>query len=140
MHTLASALSLDMQRLVFIAICLFGVVFLIWFFVALVIEKKKMLKKRRSSAGRKRTFVEPIPIDSAHIAAHLECSRPSQVNVLRLSDKNIDQKTTKLRWLLMALLLSTSFRLSAQTQSSSQTTQTQPVPPSTQSASAPTSN
>jgi hypothetical protein len=138
MHTLASALSHDTQRIVFITICCFGVVFLIWFFVALVVDEKKMLKKLRSSAGRKRTFAEPI--DSAHIAPHLGRSRPSQVNVLRLSDKNIDKKTTKLRWLLMALLLSTSFRLSAQTQSSSQTTQTQPAPPSTQSGAAPTSN
>src|SRR5215472_2713844 len=109
MHTLASVLSLDMQRIVFIAICCFGVVFLIWFFVALVVDENKMLKKLRSTAGRKRTFAEPIPIDSPHIAASLGGLRPSQVNVLRLSDKNIDKKTTKLRWLLMALHLSASF-------------------------------
>lgn len=132
--------------LAFVTTCLLGVAFLIWFLVALFLDERRTRERRRSGSGETSTFTGPITINSTRVSGREIRKRKdanergrselksvaldgyhegfpvkhvprSRVTLLRLSDKNIEENTTKLRWLLMILLFSATFRLSAQTAS-----------------------
>lgn len=125
MHELSQLLLPNMQPILLVTICLFAAVFLIWFLIALILDEKRIRERLHFSSGGHRSFTGPIPISSTHLAhgdAHRKVS-PAQLSVLKLSEKEIDKKTRKLRWLLMGLLLSATLRLSAQTADSTKDTQ-----------------
>jgi len=144
-----------MGQIFFLTICVFGVGFLIWFLVELMLDDKRMRKVRRSGARKDRTFSATVRIDSTKVrrktirdensdhrsklesragasqleTLHLEHA-PSPISVFRVSDRNIKKNKIKQRWLLMALLVSVTLRASAQTADS--THQTDHTTPSTQ--------
>lgn len=119
MLELATVFATNTQRNILALISLGGVVFLIWFLVALLLDEERMRRRLRDGDGDGQTYSEPIPIDSAGITPHRhprkDFRRHPKIGVLRLSDKNVDKNTRKLRWLLMVLVLSATLRLSAQT-------------------------
>src|SRR5215470_7365132 len=131
MQALLTFLFASIEQVVFLAICLLGAGFLIWFLVALVLDEKRMRARRRTGFVRHQAYGAMIRVDSTKSLRrrpHAEDSgndtrgsalngehwgagrvRASQVSVLRLSDKEVEQNAIKLRWLLMVLLLSATF-------------------------------
>jgi hypothetical protein len=139
----ATALAMNAQRNIFVFVCFMGVVFLIWFLVALLLDETRVRKRLQMSSGDDQ-YIEPIPIDSPR-APHKRAHPPndsrhrSEFAIVRLSDRNVDKSTTKYRWLLMVLVFSTTLRLGAQgTDSNNQSAQGQPTPASSGQQSATT--
>ena len=148
MHELLTLVSQNSGRIVFVTLCIFGVAFLVWFLVALLLDEKR----RRSDKGKNQRWLSPVRIDSpkARQGASRERRAPdhkdrpwfrssalstevsplrgssrSEVNVFRLPDKNSESNSAKLRWLIMVLLLAGTIRLGAQTEGSTTAPQTQ---------------
>jgi Putative beta-barrel porin-2, OmpL-like. bbp2 len=153
MHALAFILP-STERIIFATLSLLGVAFLLWFLAALLLDEKRRRERRRSGSGKERTSVSVVRVESPKAPPSdlhgrrrgnnkggpgfksfaLNTTREiipirgiprSEVNVFRLSDKNIESNTTKLRWLVMVLLLSGAFRSAAQTADSTTAPQTQ---------------
>jgi hypothetical protein len=140
----ATVLARNTQRNIFVLVGFMGVVFLIWFLVALLFDETRMRKRLRTSTDDDQTFIEPVPIDSAR-TVHKRTHPPndsfqgSEFGIVRLSDRRVDKNPTKFRWVLMALVLSTTLRLAAQTtDSNNQGPQAQPAPASSSQQSATT--
>jgi len=138
MHILAINAVPDYGVLGLIVVSLLGVGFMIWFLMALIAEEKQTRRKqvsvlyfRSGAPGHRDPSSSPNGRDN--VRGEATCRIRSDVgrtsiaapraHVLRLSDKK-SQKTVKLRWLIMALVLSTTVRSSAQNTS-------QPTPPAT---------
>src|SRR5215469_8398769 len=158
MHELSTFFLASMEQIIFVTICLSGVGFLIRFLLALLLDEKRR-RKARLGDRKNRTFAAPMRIDSTKVprntirdensanrsslesravAGQLETSHqehvlPSPISVFRLSDKNIEKNKIKQRWLLMALLVSVTLRVCAQTSDS--THQNDQTTPSTQTSS-----
>jgi hypothetical protein len=141
---------------IFFTVCLVGVAFLVWFLVALLREERNM--RTRCGSHRRRPPGEPIRIESFprtrrkspqetyqkerkkqteisnSVAIHPAKSFPGngpppyQLQVFRLDDRKLHDNKTKLRWLVMMLLLSAALRLVAQTTDSTPPLDQQPSP------------
>jgi len=141
---------------IFFTVCLVGVAFLVWFLVALLREERNM--RTRCGSHRRRPPGEPIRIESFPrtrrkspqetyqkerkkqteisngVAIHPAKSFPGngpppyQLQVFRLDDRKLHDNKTKLRWLVMMLLLSAALRLVAQTTDSTPPLDQQPSP------------
>lgn len=135
MHDISMFSSANTLAIAMIAVCLFSTVFMIRFLIALLLEQKwltrprllNLPKKRKSSAviraGAPRHAQNELV--KARISARQEISSseharsPGRLGVVRLSDENIGQ-STKRRWLVVAVALSATLRLSAQTAESTE--------------------
>ena len=144
MHELLTFASQNTERLMFVTLCIFGVAFLVWFLVALLLDERRMRERRRSGSSKNRTSTVSIQLDLTQIpaggpheknpgnnqnnsglkryalhdsgeASSRERALAPRLHVFRLPDMNIEKSTTKLRWLVMAILCSATIRLSAQT-------------------------
>ena len=71
-----------------------------------------MREQSGRSWGTAQTF-KAIPINSTQLSLVYSTKRLPETNILRLPDKQIDQNTRKLRWLVMLVLLSATIQLSA---------------------------
>jgi hypothetical protein len=128
---------------IFFAMSLLGLGFLVWFLVALIQEDRET--RTRQGAHHRWPSGEAMPIASflptrrkgpqekyrkekkaqrrvrscaeIHPAKTPSGNGPprSELHVFRLEDRQINGNKTKLRWLVMMLLLSAAFRLPAQT-------------------------
>jgi len=143
MREIATFLTQNAQRNIFVVIAFFAVVFLVRFLVALLLDMRRMRRGLRYSSDKARVF-SAIPIDSKRrtddcAPSGRDFQRP-HFSVVRLSDREVDKKTTKLRWLLMVVLVAT-LRVHGQTgDSPSQASQTPTTPASPQQAAAPQAN
>lgn len=133
------------QLKIFAGICFLAIVVLIWLLIELLLDERRMRKGSLLGAGRTCVFVKASPIDSnpagTKSAYRAQILWRSQLSLLRLSDKEVNKKTTKLRWLLMEVVLLTTLRLTGQTAGS--TNQVDQTPSgeqgaTSQSSSAPT--
>ena len=98
MHALSISPSYNLGLIVFTTICLCGVGFLIWFLIELLLDGKRSAGS--SYRNRKHQVIcFPIPINSRQVLRSNPVNRSSR---------------TKRSALLMALLLSATFRTSAQ--------------------------
>lgn len=138
MYQLSTILVPSAGRILLLTICVSAVSFLIWFLVALLLDDIRMREAQRSAWSRSAapsaaTRLHPIqivhgdkrdravrqaPLSGLEIQRDdirtLNASRP-RISIFRLPDKSTEKEQAKLRWLLMALLLSPTFRPSAQT-------------------------
>ena len=112
MHALTTSLSHNLGLIVFTAICLGGVAFLLWFLIELLLDERRTREQSRRSWGTAQTF-KAIPISSKQMSLVYSTKRLPETNILRLSDKKIDKNTRKLRWLVMLVLLSATIQLPA---------------------------
>src|SRR5215472_2018356 len=67
MHELLTFHLPSMGQILLLTICCFGVGFLIWFLVALMLDEKRMREVRCSGARKDRTFSAPMHIDSTKV-------------------------------------------------------------------------
>ena len=101
MYTLLAIVLTDAAHVVFGAICVAGVMFMIWFLTALLSEGQRI---RRSQHFQSREIHRP------------DKRLPSiTVTVLRFPGNKTDVDKTKLRWLWSLLFVSAVLRVSAQT-------------------------
>lgn len=104
MYRLPAIVLTDAPHVVFGAICVAGVMFMIWFLVALLVERQRISRSQRPHSREIHRPGKRLP------------SIP--ITVLRFSDKKTDVGKTKLHWLLMLLFVSAVLRLHAQTTNS----------------------
>jgi hypothetical protein len=134
MHDLSSVLLSNTGRNIFVAICLLGVAFLVWFLIALLLDEKRM--RRQQNSSRSISSVRSVQVISSRAEKKTPGNRDEgptepgpmamlnshetfpQIDILRLSDRQTDESTVKIRWLLMGLLLVVGIRSTAQSQNS----------------------
>ena len=130
MHDIATLSSAKALAIFMIAVCVLGTAFMIRFLIALLLEEKGLLKTRflklrnnpKASAliGVGRPHRPLTEVLETRISARQEIPSnehtrsPRRLGVVRPSDENTGQ-SSKVRWLVMALVLSATLRLSAQT-------------------------
>ena len=129
MHDLSTFSSANTGAIVMVAVCLLSAVFMVRFLIALLLEERRLIKAKRLKLRKNGKSAAFIRVEAMHGAldelreARISTSeeipsgeqtRYSRLGVVRLSDRNIGQ-STKLRWLVMGLVLSATLRLSAQT-------------------------
>jgi hypothetical protein len=115
--------------MVMVAVCLLSTVFMVRFLIALLLEERRLIKGKRLKLRNNGKSAALIRVGAMHGALDelretpnstseempcCEQTRSSGLGVVRLSDRNIGQ-STKLRWLVVTLVLSATLRLSAQT-------------------------
>ena len=136
-------MSINPQHVVLGLVCLFGVGFMTWFLVALALDDKRMRRERlfavsvipsrspkisRTSSLRthknssaSNTGLGPAIRKGGRFTPISMAATLSPVHVYRLKDKHTED-TVKLRWLVMALVLSAALRTSAQSTTQPATT------------------
>src|SRR5215467_14460406 len=67
MHELSTFHLPSMGQILLLTICVFGVGFLTWFLVALMLDEKRMRAVRCSGTRKTRTFSAPMRIDSTKV-------------------------------------------------------------------------
>jgi len=146
MPNLFAIVFTDTARSVFVGICVLAIAFLIWFLIALLLDERRMRERQRSGLSKNRTVDLPIRVElprsrtgsspdgksgkdsggweAKHFALLNRDGGASHCHVLRSSEKKTEGG---LRWLVMALVISTTLRLAAQTaDSNNQNNQTTP--------------
>ncbi len=123
MQDISNLSSPNTEAIVVVAVCVLSAVFMVRFLIALLLEERRLIKVRRLTLRKSGRFSTPIrarvlhsaqaEVGETRISASSEHIGSSRLGIVRLSDKNIG-RSTKLRWLLMALVISATLHESAE--------------------------